>query len=143
MTKTWILVANAAHASVYQTENLRTHDAQLFKELEHPDSRKKSIDLVSDRPGHFKTDSGARGAFDKGDPKGQEFENFAIELAEEIKKGKVDGLFEKLVVVAAAPFYALLQKHLPKNIDVIHIAKDYTQYSLADLNKSVKAHLEI
>ena len=139
---TWILVANSAEANLYSSENLRTHDAKLVCEFKHPDSRKKITDLVSDHLGHFKTDSGAHGAFTKGDPKDNEAEHFALELAHELKAGHDQGKFKKLIVVAPGHFYAHISKHMHNNItDITHIVKDYTKYNLSKLNESLKEQL--
>jgi protein required for attachment to host cells len=139
---TWVIVANTAKASLYASENLRTEDLHLLKEFSHPESRKKITDLMCDKPGHYKTDTGMRGAFTKGDPKLVEAEHFALELVKELKGGFDQKKYYTLVIVTPPHFFSLITKHLHFHQDDIkHIAKDYTQYPLAKLSESVREHL--
>ena len=52
MANTWLIVANASQATVYETES-HPKTLKLLKEFLHPASRAKGVDLASDRPGHF------------------------------------------------------------------------------------------
>lgn len=139
---TWILVANSAEAKLLTSENLRTGDLKLLRELNHPDSRKKTGDLISDKPGHYKTDGGMRGAYTKTDPKEVEAKHFALQLAHELKAGWDQNQYKHLVIITPAHFYGLLGKYLDSHLaDIIHISKDYTRYPLAKLAESLKEHL--
>ncbi len=139
---TWILVANSAEAKILTSENLRTGDLKLLRELKHPDSRKKTGELISDKPGHYKTDGGMRGAYNKTDPKETEAEHFALQLAHELKAGWDQNQYKHLVIITPAHFYGLLGKHLDNHLaDIIHFSKDYTRYPLAKLAESLKEHL--
>jgi protein required for attachment to host cells len=140
---TWILVANAAEAKLLTSENLRiVGELKLLRELTHPNSRKKAADLMSDKPGHYKTDGGMRGAYSKNDPKEVEAEHFAIHLAHELKAGWDQNQYKHLVIVTPAHFYGLLGKHLDNHLsDIVHISKDYTRYPLLKLADSLKEYL--
>ena len=46
---TWILVANASLAKIYANHGPKK-GLEVLKELEHPESRQKNADLVTDRP---------------------------------------------------------------------------------------------
>jgi len=140
---TWILVANSAEAKLLTSENLRVVDGlKLLRELQHPNSRKKAADLMSDKPGHYKTDSGVRGSYAKIDPREVEAEHFAIQLARELKAGWDQNQYKHLVIVTPAHFYGLIGKHLNNHLsDIVHISKDYTRYPLAKLAESLKEHL--
>lgn len=140
---TWILIANAAEAELITSDNLRTGELTLLRKLEHPDSRKKASELVSDGPGHYKTDSGMRGSYSsKSDPKEVEAEHFAIELAHELKVGWNQNQYKHLIIVAPAHFYGLMGKHFDSHLpDITHISKDYTRYTLSKLAESLKEHL--
>ncbi|EKE01703.1 MAG: hypothetical protein ACD_21C00072G0026 [uncultured bacterium] len=141
---TWILVANAAEAKLLTSENLRIGELKLLRELTHPDSRKKITDLMSDKPGHYKTDTGAYGAFSKNDPKEVEAEHFAMQLAHELKAGWDQNQYKHLVIVTPAHFYGIIKKHLDNHLaDIVHISKDYTKYTLIKLVASLKEHLFI
>jgi protein required for attachment to host cells len=141
---TWILVVNAAEAKLLTSENLRVGELELVREFAHPESRKKATELTSDKPGHYKTDMGARSAYIKNDPKEVEAEYFAIQLAHELKAGWDHNKYKSLVVVAPAHFYGLMKKHLDSHLaEIIHIPKDYTKYKLPKLAASLKEHLFI
>lgn len=138
-SSTWILVANASIAYLYNSDNLRTGKITLVKELLHPDSRKKSVDLTSDRSG-----STSGSAYDKGKstPKDLEAEHFALELVKEIQANCHFNKTGKLIVVAPSHFYASLKKHLHIHLpEVTHIAKDYTKYTTQDLLVALREHL--
>lgn len=139
---TWILIANAAAAKIITSENLRQGGWQLLREFMHPDSRKKVTELISDKPGHYKTDMGARGSYSKNDPKEVVAEHFAIQLAHELKAGWDKNQYDQLVVVTPAHFYGLMKKHLSKNLaTIMHVAKDYTKYTLSELTTGLQEQL--
>ena len=142
---TWVLVANSAEAKLLTSPNFRTENLVLVGEYSHPDSRKKISDLLSDKPGHFKTDGGARSAYDKGDPKKVEVEHFAQELIKQLKAHCDFDKIKTLVIVAPPHVYSLIDNHLHAHHNLldklVHIGKDYTKYSLPDLNKSLREHL--
>lgn len=139
---TWILVANAAEAKFFTSENLRVGKLELVRELTHPDSRKKVGELRSDKPGHYKTDGGAHGSYSETDPKEVEAEHFAIQLARELKSAWDQNKYKHLVMVTPAHFHGLLKKHLDHHLaDIIYIPKDYTKYPVAKLEESLKERL--
>lgn len=141
---TLVLVANSAEAHLFRCGNLRTDNLNLIKEFSHPDSRKKVSDLISDKPGHYKTDAGAHSAYAKADPKKVEAEHFALELVKNIAENH--DTISKLVLIAPTHFSSLMKKHLHSHIS--HIAdicecinKDYTKYTEKDLLAAIREHL--
>jgi|SRR3989304_3657944 len=142
-TKTWILVANAAEAKILTTDNLRVGELELVREFAHPESRKKASELMSDKPGHYKTDGNAYSAYSRSDPKEVEAEHFAIQLAHELKASWDKNQYKKLIIVTSAHFYGLINKHMHLNhaLEIVHVLKDYTRYPLAKLHESLKEHL--
>jgi len=135
-----ILVASASEACFYSSENQRFNELSLVEKIEHPESRMKGSDLISDRPGHYQTDHQARSAYEKGDPKAIEAENFAIELANKLKDYFTHGNYESLMLVVLPHFYGVMKKHLHlSNVDIIHIPKDYTKLSL----EALMDHLQV
>ena len=141
--KTWILVANAAEAKLLTSDNLRVGETALVKEFSHPESRKKVSELISDKPGHYKTDANTRGAYSENDQKEIEADHFALELARELKKHWDQHQFKKLLIVTPAHFYGLLKKHLclGGDLEKIHILKDYTKHNHHDLSEAIKGQL--
>lgn len=139
---TWILVANAAESKLYTSENLRIGELELLREFTHLNSRKKITELMSDKPGHYKTDTGIRGSYSKNDPKEVEAEHFAIQLAHELKTGWNQKQYEHLVIVTPAHFYGLMKKHLDDHLsNAVHVSKDYTKYTPQKLAISLRGHL--
>jgi protein required for attachment to host cells len=140
----FIVVASTAVAKFFEVDNLQTNDLKIVKELNHPDSRKKVSELVSDKPGHYSTDSGYGGSFTKGDPKHTEAESFAQELAKELKHYHDENIkHDKLVIVAPSHFYSLIKKHLHfKTPEIAHLDKDYTKYTTKELTQSLREYLK-
>jgi len=139
----WILLANSAEAKVLATDNLRVGELKLLREFIHPESRKKISELMTDKPGHYKTDTNAHSAYSKSNPKDVEVEHFALQLAHELKAGLDHNLFKKIIIIAPAHFYGVLKKHfdVPHHIEEVHILKDYTKYTLGKLHVALKDHL--
>lgn len=134
MTNTWLIVANASQATLYETET-PPKSLKLLKEFLHPASRAKGNELASDRPGHFHADARGmegttHGAFNEPiDPKDYEQERFAIELAKELDAGRTTNSYDNLIIVASPHFHGLLNKHMNEHVAGMvsrHIEKDYT-----------------
>lgn len=125
----YILVANAGEASLYTIDNLRVGELERVKTFDHPESRQKWSEQVTDKRGRYQTDHGARSAYEKYDPKEAEAESFAKELVDElsalgIKNEEVDSV----IFVAPPDFQGILrklvdEKDFPRILD---ITKDYT-----------------
>lgn len=140
----WILVANASEAHLYSSKNLRNKDLNLVKEIFHPESREKGIDLTSDRPGHYQTNHKTRSAYEKSHPKKDEAEAFARQLAELLKNSHNEHNFEQLVLIASPKFYGLLNKNIDFTLDnFTHIAKDYTKLTVKDLGEQLHKNLYV
>jgi protein required for attachment to host cells len=141
--KTWILVANASDAKLFQTEDLRKGHLTLVKEFIHNESREKNTELVADGPGYIQTDRQGRNAYEKKeDPKQVEADNFAHELVKVIKHGHATQEFLKLIICSSPHFYGLLHKHL--NMDdknFTHIPKDYTKLAPKELIEQLRKHI--
>jgi hypothetical protein len=138
--KILILVADASEARLLQANNLRIGNLKLFQTFSHPESRKKSMELSSDKPGH--NDSGAFTPI--ANPKVVEAESFAVFLAQEIVTLDNKRLFTKLIIVCPAHFHSMLVKHLPKLhsiSDTTYLAKDYTKVPIIELQQRLEEQL--
>ena len=144
MQTTWILVANSTSAKLYSREDDQA-ELELSSQFEHPQSRQKGSDLVSDRPGHFQSKGTGHGAFvATSDPKENEAAHFANELAHMLDKGRKDNKYDKLVIVAPPHFCGLLNKQLDKHVqDKISgtVHKDYTHEEARALLSHLQEHL--
>lgn len=139
MSVTWIMVANASQAKLFANHGPKK-GLQFIKELIHPESREKTSNLVSDRSG---ANSGpGHGAFIQAtDPKHHEAERFAQEVARELDDGRVNNAYDRLILVASAPFMGLVNNCLPGQVRSKvseSIDKDYTRLPVKDL----AVHLE-
>jgi protein required for attachment to host cells len=135
MANTWLIVANASQATLYETES-NPKTLTLIKELLHPASRAKGSELASDRPGHYQGEATrgmegtTHGAFNEPvDPKEYEQERFAIELAKELDVGRTSNSYKNLIIVASPHFHGMLNKHMNEHVAGMvsrHVEKDYT-----------------
>ncbi|MDD5388718.1 MAG: host attachment protein [Gallionellaceae bacterium] len=139
MSITWIMVANASQAKLFANHGPKK-GLQFIKELVHPESREKTSNLVSDRSGSH-TGTG-HGAFVQAtDPKHHEAERFAQEVSRELDNGRINNAYDRLILVASAPFVGLVNSRLPELVrsklsEIID--KDYTRLPVKDL----AGHLE-
>lgn len=132
--KTWILVADAARAFIYESEYPHHGDYQLVHRFHHDESRAKGEELLADRPGHFQTDHGARSSYEKSHPKEVEAEKFMTELAHYVIHAKKEKQFEDMITVVPAHLYGIFEKHVKDHVKITqHFSKDYTQEPLEHL----------
>jgi len=133
---TWVVVANSSRARLFE-RRAAGGDFALLREFEHPESRAKGGDLVSDRPGHTATDQGRRTALDPDtEPKRVTQEQFARELGHALEQGRVQNRYNGLVLVASAPFLGILRSQLPEGVRTQvreAIDKDYTALAEREL----------
>jgi len=133
---TWIVVANSSRARLFERRGA-SEGLVLVREFEHPESRAKGGDLVSDRPGHTATDQGRRTALDPDtEPKRVAQEQFARELGHALEQGRVQNRYGGVVLVASAPFLGILRARLPEGVKTQlreAIDKDYTALAEREL----------
>ena len=130
MAITWILVANASLAKLY--ENLGPNKGlKLVKELIHPESRQKNGELVSDRSGAMAmTGSGGGSMQPQTMPKQHEAMVFAQEIAQALYQGRTSNAFKRAIVVAPPAFMGLLNAVIDgptAQLITDRFEKDYTK----------------
>lgn len=129
MNTTWILVANASIARLFANHGPKK-GLQLLKEFTHPESREKGADLVSDRAGHMQNVGNGHGSRQPAsNPRQNELDRFALELAKELEKGRGSNSFDRLILVASSPFLGILKQRLGSQLHNLvseSIEKDYT-----------------
>ncbi len=137
MTTTWILVANAAAAKLYANEGPKK-GLRKIREFDHPASREKASQLVSDRPGH----GNGHGAYVSGHaPKEVEADNFALELCKALDHGRTSNAYQRLILVSAPAFLGLIKGHLSHHVKQLVseiFEKDYTKID----ERALAGHLE-
>lgn len=136
MPITWFLVANASHAKFYAATGANKSLA-LIKDLDHPESRQKNAELVTDRSGHMQSSGNGHGARQpQTRPKEHEADRFAQELAHELNHGRSTNQFGRIVLVAPSAFMGLINGKIDKHtasLVVERFDKDYTQASAKEL----------
>ncbi len=140
-TTTWILVANSSTAHLYTNLGPKKGLKKL-REFDHSASRDKGVDLVSDRPGHYKSHGNGHGAYNPATtPKQNEAQHFAIELAKELEQGRSKNEFQRLILVSPPAFMGMLNNHIGNHLRHLvtdSFEKDYTRST----EKELAGHLE-
>lgn len=141
MTTTWILVASASEAKLYANKGI-SKGLEKIAAFDHPDSRKKASDLVSDRPGHMQSAGNGHGAHQPAtDPKQHVYETFARKIARHIEQGRTGNLYQRLIVAAEPRFRGLLNNTFSAQVRSLiseSLDKDYTKAT----QKELSGHLE-
>lgn len=107
---TGLLLASSVEALIYKI-NQKAY--QLVETLSHQSGRLKSADLVSDKPGHYKTSHKTRGAFaSPSDPHEHEHRIFAAQVADYLNQAVMVHQYQHLIVCAEPHFYGLLHQAL-------------------------------
>lgn len=136
MSKTWILVSNASEARIFFRNGIR-NELTLVKELTHPESRMKNAELSSDRAGYMKGVGNGHGSKNpQSEPKQNEAQFFAQQLAHELNQGRCSQQFENLVLIAPPAFMGLLNEKMDEQTGKLvgsRLNKDYTQITAKEL----------
>ncbi|NLF53354.1 MAG: host attachment protein [Thauera phenolivorans] len=130
MSMTWILVANASLAKLYENSG-PNKGLKLVKELVHPESRQKNGELVSDRSGAMAGNGTGGGSMQPQTlPKQHEAKVFAQEIAQELYQGRATNAYKRLVLVAPPSFMGMLNGVLDAptaQLVTDRFEKDYTK----------------
>ena len=115
MKTIWIVVAGSARARIF-TMSGSVGKFQEVAELSHPESRLHDRELSSDLPGRAfdSHGQGRHGMEQATDPHEQEAQTFAVEIARHIDRGRREGSFDSLVLVAPPKFLGRLRPELSK-----------------------------
>lgn len=130
----WIILANGNMYRIYNYEESH-RELTLLKEMQHPESKEKISDLMTDKPGHYKTREGSRGSFSPhSDPHENEIDAFLQTLAKEIETGRVTNQYNDIILIAPSHINGMLSKHINKHTKVSgQILKDYTNFTQKEL----------
>ncbi len=115
MKSTWIVVAESARARIFTMSGIGGK-LQEITDLSHPESRLHDTELSSDLPGRtFDIQGqGRHGMEPATDPKEREAQAFAAEIARHIERGRHEGNFDGLVLIAPPKFLGRLRADLTK-----------------------------
>lgn len=146
MKTTWILVANASEARLFEAQK-SYQKMQLIESFYHPQSREKTVNLVTDASGRYRNFSAPISAYDEpSNPKQVEAHRFAQVLAHKLNEGRTQNLYNHLVLVAPPYFHGLLNKCCNtkvKNKVVNALDKDYTKLKARELLKHLDGKLNL
>lgn len=101
MAHAWVLVANQSQARLFEADN-RAGALRETRTLIHPESRLNGRDMESDAPGRA-FDSYGQGRHAMGNSSElhhREGQEFAREIAHALERGRVQGQYDKLYIVA-------------------------------------------
>ncbi len=113
MSTCWVLVANSARGTIYSA-NLQLEKLTAIHSFEHPESRVKVRELLSDDRGRTRAfPGGNHSAYEAPtDPHQAQGLVFARELGHALRAGRVANRYDHLVVVAPPRFLGLLRDQL-------------------------------
>lgn len=142
MQTTWIIVAKADQAKVYQLEKHPFY-LRLTNELSHPASRLKKNDLIATEGGHHDTTGMPRGNTSfHGNPLSDEHTKFAKQLVNLLEQARNHQRFTNLILIAEPGFLGYLNIELNKSLEQLvtkRIHKNYTQLTEEQLLEVVLA----
>jgi protein required for attachment to host cells len=129
MRKVWVIVANSSLAKFFTAEN--ADKLKEIKSLEHFESHLQNQELSSDHQGLSipATGFGPHPFQSRTSPKVKEKNHFAAIVAEYLEKEFNQGSFERLYLIANAPFMGHLRAALSEKIlklIQLEIPKDLT-----------------
>jgi len=138
-----VVVANASRARIFGAGEL-LEKFELVEELEHRDARGRAADLVSDDRGRTRGGGGSpqSGMEQRTDPHSREEEVFARKVSKALVGCVSKGHFERMIVIAPPGFLGVLRRIVPKTVQrkvVASVAKDFTNFSIHELPKRVRA----
>jgi len=115
--KTWVVVASAARARIFEA-NGRCEPLQELKDLVNPEDRLQAQALRADKPGRaFDHLGGQRHAVGTAvDPKEQVAIRFAKQVADQLDSDRHHRRFDTLCVAAPPHFLGLLRGQMPSGL---------------------------
>lgn len=116
MTTTWILIANRSSASLFESD-WPGKSMRRIQDIPHPQGRMQNQDIDADKPGRsFDSFGKGRHAMStEQEPTEHIAQQFALDLAELLNKGRLTHAYDKLVLMAEPKFLGILRAALDKN----------------------------
>jgi len=141
MGRTWVVVGDGSRARLFRVGPHRGWE--LVRELEHPQTRAKAKDLVTDRQGRVKQSaSQMRSAIQPTKPLHEiEAEHFAHSVSKVLESGLAENAYERVALVAPPHFLGLLRATIPLNVAKrveLTLDKDYTALKPDELAERVQ-----
>lgn len=146
MKQTWIVVAESARARILATLEAGGKLRELA-DLTHPESRLHDRELTSDLPGRAfdSHGEGRHGMEPSTSPREHEVRSFAAEIAAYLERGRHEGSYDRLVLVAPPRFLGLLRAELTdacRESVIGELDKNLVQADMGTLADQVTALLD-
>ncbi len=134
---TWIVVANKAKANFLKAESNK--DLVLQFNMDHEESRKRGIEIDSDRPGRSYDSQGAgRHHLGSIEPQDEEMHVFAKQIAEKLTRLTEDGELKQLFLVAGPKMLGAIIEKL--HVNTSKLLKDKIDKDVVDFNLETIRH---
>lgn len=146
MTNTWMIVADAAGARLFEVDR---GEIRLIQEKPNPKGRARAQEIVTDRPGRVLKGRG-RNVLSSMEPRTPPHEveerRFAQQLGEMLDDGFDRHAFGRLIFVAPPHFLGLLRSTLTNRVYqtvTASIERDYTKLDEHELREALAALKEL
>jgi protein required for attachment to host cells len=130
----WILIANRSGARILDKQGATLHLAGTF---EHEQGRMRDRQIDSDRQGRSDRPGGGGSSLSKSETAHEhDAKAFARELADRLRTERLQGRFERLVLVAEPHFLGLLREALDDQtarLVVASVPKDLSHVPMQEL----------
>jgi protein required for attachment to host cells len=140
----WVVVADGSTATIYAADPT-LDQLELVGNLNHHESRLPARDLVSDDRGRTQSSMGPRSATEPHESIHEhELVTFARQVAEQLRKGFDEHLYESLVIASSPAFLGHLRGALDTRVThavVGSVAHDYTRTPVKDLAALLRKNL--
>lgn len=140
IARTWILVADAAYARIFELSDENRHWA-LVKEFEHLEAREQGHDLIGNRPNKIQhqmemTDKNENPV----ETKLHHMSVFSLELVRYLDRELSNDRFDQLALVAPPKMLGALRDKLTPQLQrrvVVEVDKDYSNMQPAQMEALV------
>ncbi len=127
--RTWIVLADAATARIYQPQ-ADGRDWTPIAELNHPESRAKESELGRDKPGRVKQSGGSR--------------KFARQIVKTLDDALLRKAYDHLILAAPPELVGVLRKLLPRRVEdriAATVEKDYVHLDPPEVRDRLEKQL--
>ncbi len=140
---TWLLVADSVRGRVFRADSPTGPITEIVT-LAHPEGRLHEQALTSDLPGRT-FDRGGQGRHimeDRISAKEQDNIRFALRIADHLETMRMEGKFERLIIIAPPEFLGILSAKLSdatRKLVSMRVDKNLAQ----ETAKQIRAHLPV
>lgn len=153
MDTTWIVSADSGRARIF-AETAPNQPLQEIEDIVNTVARLRTLETLSDKMAPLAAGKSAHGSgaatptkqFEpQQTPEEREADLFAKDIVDYLLRGRQQGRYDKLALVAAPGFLGALRKYLDPQLKPLlsyEINKDYTHSNAQQLRGQIQAHQE-